>query len=57
MWKFLSRAYGETEGFSNANTMGFKGSPLQALAREVCQDSLDAADGSNNPVIVEFDLS
>ena len=54
MWKFLSRGHGETEGFSNGSLAEFKGNPLQALAREICQNSLDAADGSGKPVVVEF---
>ena len=54
MWKFLSREHGETEGYSNGSLTEFKGNPLQALAREICQNSLDAADGSGRPVIVEF---
>ncbi len=53
-WKFPSRGFAETEGFSNAGLAEFKGNPLQALAREVCQNSLDAADGSGKPVRVEF---
>lgn len=53
-WVFPSRGYAETEGFSNAGLAEFKGNPLQALAREVCQNSLDAADGSGKPVRVEF---
>ena len=57
MWKFLSRGFGETEGFSSGSLAEFKGNPLQALAREICQNSLDAADGSGKPVIVEFEDS
>ncbi len=57
MWRFLSRGRGETEGYSNGSLAEFKGNPLQALAREVCQNSLDAADGSGKPVIVEFQTS
>jgi hypothetical protein len=53
-WYFPSRAGGETEGFSNAGLAEFRGNPLQALAREICQNSLDAADGSGKPVRVEF---
>ena len=55
MWRFLSRGRGEIEGYSNGSLAEFKGNPLQALAREVCQNSLDAADGSGRPVIVEFE--
>lgn len=54
MWTFLTRGRGETEGFSNGSLAEFKGNPLQALAREICQNSLDAADGSGKPVIVEI---
>ena len=53
-WEFPSRGYAETEGFSNAGLAEFRGNPLQALAREICQNSLDAADGSGRPVRVEF---
>ena len=53
-WVFPSRGFAETEGFSNAGLAEFRGNPLQALAREICQNSLDAADGSNRPVRVEF---
>ncbi|MBQ3783402.1 MAG: hypothetical protein II838_08175 [Lachnospiraceae bacterium] len=53
-WKFPSRDFAETEGFSNAGLAEFKGHPLKALAREVCQNSLDAANGSGKPVRVEF---
>lgn len=55
MWRFLSRGRGETEGFSNGSLAEFKGNPLRALAREICQNSLDAANGSGDPVIVEFE--
>ena len=53
-WYFPSRGGAETEGFSNAGLAEFRGNPLQALAREICQNSLDAADGSGKPVRVEF---
>lgn len=53
-WSFPSRAGGGTEGFSNAGLAEFKGNPLQSLAREICQNSLDAADGTGRPVRIEF---
>ncbi len=53
-WKFPSRGYAATEGFSDAGLAEFRGDPLKALARELCQNSLDAADGSGRPVKVEF---
>ena len=57
MWHFLSRGFGETEGFSSGSLVEFKGNPLSSLAREVCQNSLDAADNSGKPVIIEFEKS
>lgn len=53
-WKFPTRGYGETEGFANAGLEDFRGQKMQALARETCQNSLDAADGSGKPVRMEF---
>ena len=40
-WSFPSRNNGDIEGFSNPALEWFKGSPLRALAREICQNSLD----------------
>lgn len=54
-WYFPSRGHAQTEGFSDAGLAEFRGNPLQALAREICQNSLDAADGSGKPVRVEFE--
>lgn len=53
-WSFPSRNDGQIEGFSNPGLAWFKGDPLQALAREICQNSLDAVDDENEPVKVEF---
>lgn len=53
-WSFPSRDNGTVEGFSNPGLAWFKGDPLQALAREICQNSLDAVDNSNEAVKVEF---
>ena len=53
-WSFPSRNNGQIEGFSNPGLAWFKGDPLQALAREICQNSLDAVDEESEPVKVEF---
>lgn len=53
-WSFPSRDNGTVEGFSNPGLAWFKGDPLQALAREICQNSLDAVDDDKKPVTVEF---
>lgn len=54
-WFFPSRGHGETEGFSNPGLEMFKGEPIRAMAREICQNSLDAARNSDDPVRVEFE--
>lgn len=53
-WNFPSRNNGQIEGFSNPGLAWFKGNPLQALAREICQNSLDAVNDENEPVRIEF---
>lgn len=53
-WSFPSRNNGDIEGFSNPALEWFKGSPLRALAREVCQNSLDAQYEEGEPVRIEF---
>lgn len=53
-WSFPSRNNGQIEGFSNPGLAWFKGDPLQALAREICQNSLDAVDEETEPVKIEF---
>lgn len=54
-WRFPSCGYGGNEGFSEGGLADFKGNPLQSLAREICQNSMDAADGSGKPVCIEFE--
>lgn len=52
-WSFPSKNHGEIEGYANPGMEMFKGNPLQALTREICQNSLDAEDGDKT-VEVEF---
>ena len=52
-WSFPSKCHGEIEGYANPGLEMFKGNPLQALTREICQNSLDAGD-EDKTVIVEF---
>ncbi len=54
-WFFPSRGFGATEGFSNPGLEMFKGEPIRAMAREVCQNSLDAKKSNNEPLRVEFE--
>lgn len=53
-WFFPSRGYGELEGFSNPGLEMFKGEPIRAMAREVCQNSLDAKLNNEKPLRLEF---
>lgn len=53
-WNFPSRNYGDIEGFSNPALEWFKGNPLRAMAREICQNSLDAQHDEAQPVVIEF---
>lgn len=54
-WSFPSRNFGQIDGFENPGHDWFKGDPLKALAREICQNSLDAVRDEKQPVRVEFD--
>lgn len=54
-WFFPSRGFGGTEGYSDPALEMFKGDPIRALAREVCQNSLDAVRDTDSPVRLEFE--
>ena len=54
-WFFPSRGYGALEGYSNPGLEMFKGEPIRAMAREVCQNSLDAKKNNNQPLRIEFE--
>ncbi len=51
-WIFPDNGSGEIKGFNDAIIETFNDNPLKSLAREICQNSLDAA--LTNGVIVEF---
>lgn len=52
-WAFPSNNGGEVKGLSDSGTETFRGTPLKSLAREICQNSLDAA-ANGKKVTVEF---
>lgn len=52
-WSFPSNNHGDINGISNSGVETFQGTPLKSLAREICQNSLDAAI-DNTVVEVEF---
>lgn len=60
-WEFPSVDNGEEKGLNDSGVETFRGDTIVSLAREICQNSLDAAikppDGSDpGPVDVEFSL-
>lgn len=52
-WSFISNQDGEIKGINDSGVATFRGTPLKSLAREICQNSLDAF-VDETPVIVEF---
>lgn len=42
-WRFPSNDHGENKGINDSGVATFRGTPLKSLAREICQNSLDAA--------------
>lgn len=55
-WKFPHNGFGQVRGVSDAGIETFTGTEIQSLARENCQNSLDAAvEGENVTVRVEFE--
>lgn len=42
-WNFPSNNYGQIFGIADSGIETFKGTPIKSLAREICQNSLDAA--------------
>lgn len=57
-WRFPPLCGGNEQGYTNSGIETFKGEELiDNLAREICQNSLDAKDvGSDEPVEVKFQL-
>lgn len=53
-WRFPSNDHGENKGINDSGVATFRGTPLKSLAREICQNSLDAA--MDKTVIVEFNV-
>lgn len=53
-WNFPGNDNGSINGINDSGIETFKGSLHKSLAKEVCQNSLDACRDSTKPVIVEF---
>ena len=55
IWRFPTTFDGGGLGFNDGGTQLFKDDSIQSLAREVCQNSIDARQRDNNiPAEVEF---
>lgn len=53
-WNFPTNNYGQINGIADSGVETFKGTPIKSLAREICQNSLDAAIDNGAPVRIEF---
>ncbi|MDY2912936.1 MAG: hypothetical protein SOT58_12970 [Agathobacter sp.] len=53
-WRFPSNDYGENKGINDSGVATFRGTPLKSLAREICQNSLDAS--REETVRVDFNV-
>lgn len=55
-WYFPAGKDIRKESINNAAMEIFRDNPIYSLAREICQNSLDAVDNKDQPVLVEFQL-
>ena len=55
MWRFPDNNYTDEKGLDTSDMEIFKKDPIASLAREICQNSIDASYGEK-PVKVEFSL-
>lgn len=53
-WFFSSNDNGSITGIGEAGIETFKGAPYRSLAREICQNSIDARNDEQLPVKIEF---
>ena len=53
-WTFPKADSGQIKGFNDEGIERFKGDPIKSLAREICQNSLDAWKDKSAPVRIEF---
>lgn len=53
-WNYPSNNYGQIFGIADSGVETFKGTPIKSLAREICQNSLDASLENGKPTRIEF---
>ena len=56
VWRFPSNNFTSESGLNNSDMETFKKDPMASLAREICQNSLDARRDDCNKAIVEFQM-
>ena len=54
-WNFPSNNQSQTIGIADSGVETFKGTPIKSLAREICQNSLDARLDNSQPARIEFE--
>ncbi len=54
IWEFPSNNNGQIYGIGDSGVETFLGTPIRSLAREICQNSLDATLSNGNPARVSF---
>ena len=55
IWRFPGNNYTQDQGINTGDMETFAGKPISSLAREICQNSVDAR-LDNSKAIVEFSL-
>lgn len=53
-WSFPSNNYGQISGIADSGVETFKGTPIKSLAREICQNSIDANLQNGKPTCIDF---
>jgi len=53
-WNFPSNNYGQIFGIADSGVETFNGTPIKSLAREICQNSIDANLKNGKPTRIEF---
>ena len=55
-WNFPTNNYWQIFGIADSGVETFKGTPIKSLAREICQNSIDANQHNGKPTRIEFEL-
>lgn len=55
-WNFPSNNFSQIFGIADSGVETFNGTPIKSLAREICQNSLDANVHNGQPTRIEFSL-